>query len=61
MILFFFRHTFVKDFLPLTRSSMTCANTFTTVMLPMRARAMEAADRMKSPAKMAYKDTTQSK
>lgn len=40
--------------LPRTRSSMTCDNTLTTVLLPIRARAMEAAERMKSPAKIAW-------
>lgn len=43
--------------IPLTRSSITWDNTFTTVMLPIRAKAMEAADRMKSPAKIAWKGT----
>lgn len=40
---------------PRTRSSITWDKTFTTVMFPIRAKAMEAADRMKSPTKMAWK------
>lgn len=39
---------------PLTRSSMTWDNTLTTVMFPIRANAIEAVDRMKSPTKMAW-------
>lgn len=45
---------------PLTRSSITWDSTLTTVMFPIRANAMEAADRMKSPAKMAYERKTHS-
>lgn len=41
---------------PRTRSSITWDKTLTTVMFPIRAKAMEAADRMKSPAKMAWKE-----
>lgn len=41
--------------LPRTRSSMTWDKTFTTVMLPIRAKAIEAAERIKSPAKIAWK------
>lgn len=40
---------------PRTRSSITWDNTFSTVLLPMRAKAKEAAERMKSPAKIAWK------
>lgn len=41
--------------LPRTRSSVTWDKTFTTVMLPIRAKAIEAAERIKSPAKIAWK------
>lgn len=40
---------------PRTRSSITWDKTFTTVMFPIRAKAMDAADRMKSPTKMAWR------
>ena len=42
--------------LPLTRSSMTCDSTDTTVLLPIRASAIEAAERMKSPARIACRE-----
>lgn len=43
-------------YVPRTRSSITWDKTLTTVMFPIRAKAMEAADRMKSPANMAWKE-----
>lgn len=43
----------IQTDLPRTRSSMTCDSTDTTVVFPMRANAMDAADRMKSPARIA--------
>lgn len=43
----------IQTALPRTRSSMTCDSTDTTVVSPIRANAMDATDRMKSPARIA--------
>lgn len=41
--------------LPRTKSSITWANSDTTAVFPIRARAMDAAERIKSPARTAWK------